>query len=175
MEISIRRADGTEYEKVRDFYYALIDAMQGAEYHPKWQKGIYPEDEYMEAAVKNGEMYLTEADGRLIGAMVLNHATNDGYAAVQWPTGAAPDEVTVIHTLGVMPDLSCRGVGARMVEEAKRLAREAGQKVMRLDVLCGNLPAEKLYKRAGFVYVETLKLFYEDTGWVDFDLYEYVL
>lgn len=175
MEIGIRRAESTEYEKVRDFYYALIDAMQNSEYHPKWRKGIYPENEYMEAAVRNGEMYLTEADGRLIGAMVLNHAANDGYAAVHWPTEAAPDEVTVIHTLGVMPDVSRQGIAGKMVEEAKRLARAAGQKVMRLDVLCGNLPAEKLYKRKGFIYVETLKLFYEDTGWVDFDLYEYVL
>ena len=30
----------------------------------------------------------------------------------------------------------------------------------------------KLYEGLGFIYVDTLKLFYEDTGRVDFELYE---
>ena len=45
-------------------------------------------------------------------------------------------------------------------------------KAIRLDVLKGNAPAERLYTSLGFVYVDTLKLFYEDTGRVDFELYE---
>ena len=45
-------------------------------------------------------------------------------------------------------------------------------KAVRLDVLKGNVPAERLYKDMGFRYVDTLQLFYEDTGRVDFDLYE---
>ena len=46
-------------------------------------------------------------------------------------------------------------------------------KAVRLDVLKGNVPAERLYKGMGFHYVSTVKLFYEDTGRVDFELYEY--
>ena len=46
-------------------------------------------------------------------------------------------------------------------------------KAIRLDVLKGNLPAEKLYTGLGFKYLHTLKMFYEDTGWTDYELYEY--
>ncbi len=48
-------------------------------------------------------------------------------------------------------------------------------KAIRLDVLKGNLPAEKLYSGLGFRYLHTLNMFYEDTGWTDYELYEYTL
>ena len=46
---------------------------------------------------------------------------------------------------------------------------------MRLDVLKGNLPAEKLYPGLGFEYIETRPMFYEDVGVMEFELYEYGL
>ena len=48
--------------------------------------------------------------------------------------------------------------------------RACGMKALRLDVLTGNVPAEKLYEGAVFRYVDTVKLFYEDTGRVDFNV-----
>ena len=59
-----------------------------------------------------------------------------------------------------------------MVQFAIDAARENGQKVIRLDVLKGNVPAEKLYAERGFKYLHTLPMFYEDTGWTDYELYE---
>ncbi len=53
--------------------------------------------------------------------------------------------------------------------------RSEGMKAIRLDVLKGNLPAEKLYSGLGFRYLHTLNMFYEDTGWTDYELYEYTL
>jgi ribosomal protein S18 acetylase RimI-like enzyme len=54
-------------------------------------------------------------------------------------------------------------------------ARAHQQKVIRLDVLKGNRHAEKLYSGMGFQYLHTLPMYYEDTGWTDFKLYEYLL
>lgn len=45
----------------------------------------------------------------------------------------------------------------------------------RLDVLGGNIPAEKAYTRMGFVYRGTINMFYEDTGWTGYRLFEYVV
>lgn len=56
-----------------------------------------------------------------------------------------------------------------------RQARETGQKAIRLDVIEDNLPAEKLYRKLGFQYITSHRLFYEDTGWYEFHLYEYRL
>ncbi len=62
-----------------------------------------------------------------------------------------------------------------MVKKAMDIARDNQQKAIRLDVLGGNVPAERLYTQMGFQYMDTLQMYYEDTGWTDYELYEYVL
>ena len=62
-----------------------------------------------------------------------------------------------------------------MVRKAIELARETGMKAIRLDVLENNYPAENLYIGFGFQYRDTLKMYYEDTGWTNFKLFEYVI
>lgn len=42
-------------------------------------------------------------------------------------------------------------------------------------VLGGNVPAERLYTGQGFARRGTVRMFYDDTGWTDYGLYEYLL
>ena len=108
----------------------------------------------------------------IAAAMVLNHTCNEAYAQASWPTDAAPHEVTVIHTLAVHPQYTRKGLAKELVRFAIQRARSGGQKVIRLDVLAGNLPAERLYPSLGFTYVDTLPMYYEDTGQTDYKIYE---
>lgn len=62
-----------------------------------------------------------------------------------------------------------------MVKEVIRIAGERHQRAIRLDVLNGNMPALKLYESMGFEHRRTTQMFYEDTGWTDYLLYELVL
>lgn len=62
-----------------------------------------------------------------------------------------------------------------MVQEAIRVAEQSGMKVIRLDVIEGNTPAVELYTAGDFEYMDTVSMYYEDTGWKDFMLYEYVV
>lgn len=174
-ELTIRQAHAGEFEAVREFYTVLIDRIRNTRYYPRWQIGIHPSDLMLKSAVAQGEMYLALRGKQIIGAMIVNHTAGDGYNSAAWPTGASRNEALVIHVLGVMPEDGRKGVGTAMVEAAIRLGRAQNMKAIRLDVLKGNLPAVKLYLRAGFVYVETIKLFYEVTGLSEFELYEYAL
>ena len=142
---------------------------------PGWKKEIYPADSELRAALDEGCLYTGRLNGGIVAAMIVNSAGNDGYRHVEWPTPAEDDETAIIHTLGVMPTYGRQGLGKELVRYAMALARKEGKKVMRLDVLGGNLPAERLYTGMGFRYVQTVSMFYEDTGWADFLLYEYPL
>ncbi len=174
--MEIRQALREEFDEVRSFYHTLIDEMRDAEYKPGWKKGIYPSDAGLREALEAGWLYTgREADGGIAAAMIVNARSNDGYRQAQWPTPAGDGETAMIHTLGVMPCRGGRGLGGEMVRYAIGLARRQGKKAVRLDVLNGNLPAERLYTGAGFQYVQTVSMFYEDTGWTDFLLYEYPL
>lgn len=170
--ITIQAAREADFQTVWDFYNDLIDGMADAEYHPGWEKGVYPTEEFIRTSLQNGELFTAHLEGALVGAMVVNHACTPGYETIDWAVRAEPEEVSVVHALGVSPSCQGKGVAREMVQGAIRLAKDAGQKAIRLDVLGGNLPAQKLYTAAGFQYKGTVQLFYEDTGLTDFWLYE---
>lgn len=137
--------------RVRAFYDVLTDAMADAPYPPGWRKGVYPTQAFLDASIAHGELFLAELDGVLAGCMVLNHA------------------------LGVHPAFASRGIAQRMVQYAIGTARAQDCCALRLDVLGGNVPAERLYTGQGFARRGTVRMFYADTGWTDYGLYEYLL
>lgn len=173
--MTIRRADPAEIDRVAAFYEAVIDGTAGQPYAPKWQKGIYPTRDDLARAVNSGEMYLAEADGKILGAMVMNSRGSQGYDSAPWTVAAEPEEVTVLHLLAVSPEAVRQGIGSELVRFALEQSRAAGKRAVRLDVLVGNLPADRLYRSLGFRFICRVNLFYEDTGWHEFDLFEYPL
>lgn len=175
MSMNIVKANKNQYDAVRSFYHSLIDGMQESPYDIGWEKDVYPTPEFLQESIANGELYIGIEHDIIVAAMVLNHQCNDGYKKFHWRTEAAKDEITVIHALGVHPAYSGKGHAKAMVKKAFEIASDNHQKVLRLDVLCGNVPAEKLYTQMGFQYMDTLQMYYEDTGWTDYELYEYVL
>lgn len=173
--MEIVKANEKQYEAVRSFYHSLIDGMKNSKYDIGWVKDIYPAPEFLRESIENGELYIGIEDNHIAGAMVLNHQCNEGYSKFQWQTEAAEDEVLVIHALGVHPVHSGKGYAKAMVKRALETGADMQQKAIRLDVLKGNVPAEKLYTGLGFRYMDTLQMYYEDTGWTDYELYEYAL
>ena len=171
----IAKAPRDAFHEVRSFYHSLIDALEGAPYHPMWQKDIYPAPEELQSALDAQTLYLGRTGNRIAAAMVLNRNCNDAYRAVSWKTEIRQEDCLVIHMLGVHGEFAGRGYAREMVRYAIDFARSAEMKAVRLDVLKGNLPAERLYESLGFVYADTVSMFYEDTGWMDFKLYEYTL
>lgn len=172
---TVRKAQKDSYNAVREFYHSLITAMRGAKYSPGWEIDIYPSPEFLWESIALGELYVGELDGRIAACMVVNQECNDGYDEIRWTADLSRDEYMVIHALGVHPDFAGHGLAKNMVKAAISVAKEAGMKAIRLDVLSGNLPAEKLYEGQGFKKLQTVPMYYEDTDWTDYEAYELIL
>lgn len=168
-------ATTAQFEEVRAFYHSLIDAMQDSGYQLSWKKDIYPAPDFLKDSITKQELYIGVSNGEIACAMVVNHDCNESYAKFEWPTKAAKDEIMVIHTFGVHPRYFGKGYARQMIHKAIQIAREHQQKALRLDVLKRNVPAATLYQSEGFRYQATVSMFYEDTGWADFKLFEYIL
>lgn len=173
--VTIRAADMADYPCVRDFYYDLIDRMEDAEFKPGWERDIYPTQEFLIQSIRNGELFIGEADNRIISCMVVNHEYNAGYKDIPWSITVEDSELLVIHALGVHPMHSGKGIAKQMVRSVIDAARKDQIRTIRLDVLEGNIPAEKAYTKMGFAYRGTIQMFYEDTGWTNFRLFEVLL
>ncbi len=174
-QLNIKKAKADEFEQVVRFYHSVIDALQDAEYNLGWIKDVYPSRDLLKSTVEKGELYLGEIDGETVSAMIVNGEFNDGYKDVKWGTELDSSELLVIHALTSHPDHSGKGIATKMVQKAIELGKSTNAKAIRLDVLSGNYPAERLYRKLGFKYVDTVPMFYENTGLTDFLLFEYTL
>ena len=173
--LTFERAGAGEFSTVRDFYWRLIDRMSGPEDHIGWRKGVYPSDALLRESLGREELYVLREDGTLRGSVILNSRCNKGYAGVAWGADCRTEEVLIPHALAVDPERQGAGLGRRMVQEILALAKAEGKRAARLDILGGNLPAQRLYTRRGFHFVAAKPMFYEDTGWTEYEMYEYLL
>ncbi len=173
--MNIRQAVPGDLPAVSALYDEIIDLFQSQTGTTAWRRGVYPTEADFQRAIREGTLYVGELDGNLAAGMIVSQGTDKTYGDPPWQVDA-PDEATaVIHTLGVSPSCTGRGLALEMLEGATRLAREKGWQALRLDVLEHNCPALRLYERAGYTYIATKQIWYESTGLANFLLYEYVI
>ena len=173
-KLIIRQLRMDDLEELVAFYRDVIDQLQKRDSIVKWSLEVYPTRLDIASALKAGEMHAGTVGGRIVCAFRLG-GNDETYDRFDWPTVASPEEVSVIHLLAVNDDFAGRGFGTKLVTCSADISREMGKKVIRLDVLKGNTPAEKLYLKCGFSFVTEQKIFYEDTGLMDFRMFELVL
>ncbi|UUX33116.1 GNAT family N-acetyltransferase [Fundicoccus culcitae] len=173
--MQLRRLNTDDFLAIQSLYHQLIDMMEGSPYIPGWEKGVYPSDKLLLGALNKEELYAVEVEGIYVAALIINHEYNEGYKEVVWDIDAKDEEITVIHALAVLPTYHGKGLATFLVQEVIRLAKATHQKVVRMDVLASNLPAQRLYTKLGFKLIDTTHMFYEGIGWTDYLMYEYAL
>lgn len=78
--MKIIKAESDQFQDVREFYFAVIDGIGDAGDSVGWKKDIYPAPEFLKDSIENGGLYIAEEEGTIVGAMVLNHQTNDEHS-----------------------------------------------------------------------------------------------
>ena len=176
--MSFQKATITDFRIIQKFYWDVIDNIHRNNINNEnlgWEKGIYPFDDFIQSSLIKGELYtLTEKD-TLLACVILNSEHNEGYNNCAWSITCDSDAVLTPHALAVNPKLQGKGIGKVVVENILNIARAEHKKAVRLDVLGACKPAERLYISCGFKFVEVKEMYYEDTGWTDFKMFEFNL
>lgn len=173
--LTVRSARMEELDEILAFYYRLIDDLDGKAESPRWEKGVWPSREMLAGGIEAGTLYVGVLDGRVVGGMMLDHERPEGYDEAPWNVDAPVGAAMTAHLVAVSTSCQGNGVGSALMQAAADICRNAGAPAVRLDVIDGNRPAARLYERVGFQHIATTRLFYEDTGWENFDLYELAL
>lgn len=169
------RCNADDYERITEFYKYVIDHTGEMEKYACWKYGLHPTEEMIKRYIDDGHMYYDEKDGETIAAVALTPFQNEEYHPVDWSVDLNDDEVLVVHILCVNPRMQKHALAKDMMDEIVQLAKNAGMKAIRLDALCCNKPAHKLYENCGFVKRGIQNWYADNTGWTDFFLYELVL
>ncbi|MBY8881296.1 GNAT family N-acetyltransferase [Actinacidiphila acidipaludis] len=108
----------------------------------QWRPGEL-DDSHFRAVMADGEIWLAEAGGRLVGAWELWW---DDEAA--W--GPQPPVAGYVHRLMVDRGAAAPGTGRLLLTAAERRVAEAGRTRVRLDCLAGNERLNAYYRHAGY-------------------------
>ena len=161
-----------DLETVKVHYIKVIENTPEIEKYARWVYGKHPTDEGLRSYIENGEMYLLMDQDTVAGMVVIVMHQGLDYEAVPWAEKLENDQVATLHLLAVCPEYRERTLGNTILELAGELAKQNGKKAMRLDVLESNLPAQRMYEKAGYVYRGKQRWYAENTGWTNFLLYE---
>lgn len=180
MTRGFRRAEPDDEAAAQAAYRRIIEHLAHTVDFPRWHAENHPTPDEVHEWVAAGELYVAtsrEADHpeQIAGVVVLNHEAHEAYADVEWAVEATPEEVMVIHALGVAPEFLRQGVARFLVDSSIRVAREQGCRAIRLDTFVDNTPARELYARYGFTDLGAHEFHYEGTDLTRFHLFEYVL
>lgn len=100
----------------------------------------------LETAYSRG--WVAETGGQVVGLLVLWLVLDEAHIA----------------TIAVHPDFRRQGIGRLLLKTALEAAAAEGAKSGLLEVRAGNLAAQELYKRFGFVEVGRRPKYYKDNG-----------
>ena len=176
MDLSLRRAQQRDIPAAQAVYREIIDHLAATVDFPHWHTENHPTPDEVAGWIEAGELYLaTTRSGAIAGVTVLNHDSAEQYADAAWTIAAEPEEVLVVHALGVVPGFLGQGVARSLVEASLQLARERKLRTVRLDTYVENIPARRLYVRCGFRDLGCHTVRYEGTDLSEFHLFEYVL
>ena len=160
------------FETVKSKYIDVIENTPDMEKYSRWIYGKHPTDESLKAYIDRGEMYVLTDGEEIAGMAAIALCQGDDYLNIIWEKDLPNDEVATVHLLAVCPDYRGKSLGLRILDEATEIAVRKGKKTLRLDALKSNLPAQKIYEKAGFVYMGEQRLYAENTGMTDFLYYE---
>lgn len=151
-ECLIIKCDESHLPGLEDFYGKVTRHLNNTVNYPKWIPGVYPGKESISRAIANQVQYMCLYENTIVGAFLLNDNPQGDYTKGDWQQSLQEGEYLVIHTLAVLPEMSGKGVGRRMVDYCIEKAKAGGFKALRMDVVPENIPARKLYEKAGFTF-----------------------
>lgn len=170
--LRFRKAGWNDLDAICGIYEKSHDAEEAGLSTTGWLRGVYPVRSVAEAALGRDDMYVAEADGRVVATGVINQIQVDVYYDCDWKYRAADEEVSVLHTLAVDPDARGLGTGPAFVRFWEQLAADQGCKVLRIDTNARNKRARKMYAKLGYIETDIVPTVFNGIPGVDLVLME---
>lgn len=168
----IEKCQAADVAEVGAFYETMVRWLDSHINYPKWIRGVYPTKTTAREHTAAGNQYVCR-DGRdIVAAFILNDDPQGNYQKGNWSQPLDDGEYMVLHTLAVAPDQQGKGIGAQILRFCADKAKAEGYKALRVDIVPGNRPAQKLYEKNGFRCAGTFDLERGIEGIPEFILYE---
>ena len=89
----IRKATESDIPGVSALYDDIHTEEESGRAVIGWERGVYPTEATARNALADGELFVDEEDGKIIGAAIINQRQVDVYAGAPWSFDAPDCEV----------------------------------------------------------------------------------
>ncbi|WWR16523.1 GNAT family N-acetyltransferase [Lachnospiraceae bacterium JLR.KK008] len=155
-EVSIRKATRADVDGVAAIYEKIIAEEENGRASVGWKRGIYPQRATAQAAIERGDLFVEESNGSIVGTAVLNKTQVDIYEKARWQYNVPAEQVMVMHTLAIDPDVKGCGLGRAFAEFYETYALQNGCHYLRIDTNERNGSARRFYKKSGYQEIDIL-------------------
>ncbi|MBQ8160676.1 MAG: GNAT family N-acetyltransferase [Clostridia bacterium] len=139
-----------DVSRIAEIYDAIHTLEEAGEMTIGWARGVYPTADTAREAVKAGDMFVLEKEGRVVASGRINRVQMPAYREVSWRIQAEDDEVMVLHTLVVDPAFSGQGFAREFLCFYEDYALSHGCPCLRIDTNERNLVARAMYAKHGY-------------------------
>lgn len=151
--LSFRKATKNDIEIIATIYSDIHTLEEKGLLTTGWIRNVYPTSETAEKAIERGDMFVSEFDGEITGAAIINQIQVEDYKKAQWQYEINNEEIMVLHTLVISPKAFKKGFGKEFVKFYEEYALKNGCKYLRMDTNARNLKARTMYEKLGYAEI----------------------
>lgn len=145
-----RKATMNDLDQLEELFDRVHTEEEAGRVSTGWIRGVYPTRKTVESAICADDLFVAEADGKIVATGRINTIQMPEYAVVDWVDQVTDDQVMVLHMLAVLPEEQGKGYGPAFERFYEKYSIEQGRPYLRIDTNEKNLRARALYKRLGY-------------------------
>lgn len=148
----IRKTTEADISAAGEFYDNVVSWLDAHINYPKWTYKEYPSENDVRSMTASQSQYICLDGDKIIGAFVFDADPRGNYQTGDWKVSLEDGAYMVIHALAIDPEYQGRGLGSEIIGFCIEEAKKRGFKAIRVDIVPGNAPAQRLYENNGFTY-----------------------
>ena len=150
----IRKATFNDLDAVERLYNETHDAEEAGIITTGWKRTVYPVRATAQAALERDDLFVMEADGRIIGSGIINQIQVDVYEGAPWKYPVPDDQVCVLHTMMISPAEFGKGYAREFLQFYEEYALKHGCTELRIDTNARNKAARAMYRKHGYSEID---------------------
>ena len=148
--ITIRKATASDLDAIETIYNNVHTAEEAGKLTIGWDRNVYPVRATAAAALDRDDLFVMLDNDKVVATALINQIQVPEYANCNWRYDALENEVMVLHTLAVDPDLHSNGYGREFVKFYESFAIENNCHYLRMDTNEKNAVARRFYAKMGY-------------------------
>jgi len=112
----------------------------------QWDEN-YPREKDFMNDIQNGDLFVVEREGRLVGLVCINKVEPVEYNELNW---SLHEDVMVVHRMAVSSDYRRSGIGTELMKFADEFALKNNIRYLKTDTYSLNTKMNALFKKCGY-------------------------